>query len=155
MHRRSTGWYEWKMGIIWGCRTYKTMPWTIRMAASENSTHFTIHVGKNNPRALKINKLKAINENENGKLLTCNLWRKHYHVNFVNSSVWKRLSLGEAEISRLNKKILYLVGTFPCTDGAIHGFGVSHYASVKRVAFIFRCRQREELPFKLLSSFLF
>ena len=63
---------------------HTTMPWTIRMAASENSTHFTIHVGKNNPRALKINKLKTINENDkiftvlnrdNGDYVTTNSWK--------------------------------------------------------------------------------
>ena len=36
---------------------------------------------------------------ENGKPLNCTLWRKHYHVNLCNVSVWKRVSLKEAEIS--------------------------------------------------------
>ena len=43
------------------------------------------------------------------KALKRNLWPKHYNVNFVNISFWKRLSLSEAVISRWNKKILYLV----------------------------------------------
>ena len=50
MHRTSTGQHEWKMGIISGYRTYKRMPWTIRLDASENSTHFIIHLRKENPR---------------------------------------------------------------------------------------------------------
>ena len=37
-----------------------------------------------------------------------NLRRKYYNINFVNISVWKQLSLSEAEISHYNKKILYL-----------------------------------------------
>ena len=48
MHRTSTGWYEWKMRIIWGYRTHKRMSWTIRLAASKNSAHFTIHIRKKN-----------------------------------------------------------------------------------------------------------
>ena len=48
MHGTSTGQHEWKMGIMWGYRANKRMPWTIRLAATENSTHFTILVRKEN-----------------------------------------------------------------------------------------------------------
>ena len=48
MHGTSTGQHEWKMGIMWGYRANKRMPWTIRLAATENSTHFIILVQKEN-----------------------------------------------------------------------------------------------------------
>ena len=48
MHGTSTGQHEWKMGIMWGYRANKRMPWTIRLAATKNSTHFTILVRKEN-----------------------------------------------------------------------------------------------------------
>ena len=48
MHGASTGQHEWKMGIMWGYRANKRMPWTIRLAATENSTHFIILVQKEN-----------------------------------------------------------------------------------------------------------
>ena len=71
------------MGIIWGYRTYKGMPWTIRLAAFENSTHFPIHVGKKNPRGAQ-NKQAKNNENDktftvlnrdNGDYVTTNSWK--------------------------------------------------------------------------------
>ena len=72
------------MGIIWGYRTYKRMPWTIRLAASENSTHFTIHVRKKNPRSARNKQLKTVNEKDktfkvfnrdNGDYVTKNSWK--------------------------------------------------------------------------------
>ena len=44
--------------VIWGYRTYKRMPWTIRLAASENNTHFTIHVRKENSRSARNKQVK-------------------------------------------------------------------------------------------------
>ena len=70
------------MVIIWGHRTYKRMPWSIRLAASE-FTHFTIHVRKES-EALEINKPKTINEKnktftvlnrDNGDYVTTNSWK--------------------------------------------------------------------------------
>ena len=74
------------MGIVWGYRTYKRMPWAIRLAASESSTHFTIHIRKENPRTAR-NKLKTINEKDktftvlnrdNGDYVTMNSWKPHF-----------------------------------------------------------------------------
>ena len=41
------------MGIIWGYKTHKRMPWTIRLAASGNSKPFTIHLRKKNSRSAR------------------------------------------------------------------------------------------------------
>ena len=53
------------MGIIGGYRTHKRMSWTIRLTASENSTHFTMHeYGRKIREALEIKKVRTINEKD-------------------------------------------------------------------------------------------
>ena len=52
------------MGIIWGYRTYKRMPWTIRQAASETICISPYMYERKVSEALEINKLKTINEKD-------------------------------------------------------------------------------------------
>ena len=51
MYRTLTAYDELKMGIIWVYKTNKRMPWKVRLTASKNSTHFTIHVRMKNPQS--------------------------------------------------------------------------------------------------------
>ena len=51
MYRTLTTYDELKMGIIWVYKTNKRMPWKVRLTASKNSTHFTIHVRMKNPQS--------------------------------------------------------------------------------------------------------
>ena len=58
------------------------MSWTIRLAVSENGTHFTIYVPKENPRNAR-NKQAKSNEKDkttalkkgNGDYVTTNFWK--------------------------------------------------------------------------------
>ena len=92
------GQHQRKIRIIWDCRIHERMPWTIRLAASENSTHSLCMYVRKIREALEINKLRTINDedktfsfeqrqwllchdefletsfHENGKPLNCNFY---------------------------------------------------------------------------------
>ena len=61
MHRTSTGWYEWKMGIIWSYRAYKRMSWSIRLATSKTVRISPYMYERKISKAPETNKLKTIN----------------------------------------------------------------------------------------------
>ena len=59
------------------------MSWTIRLAVSENGTHFTIYVPKENPRSARNKQAKSHEKDNtftalkrgNGDYVTTNFWK--------------------------------------------------------------------------------
>ena len=74
------------MGIIWSYNTHKRMPWTIRLIAFENITHFTLHVRKKSLRSTQNKQAKKINKKDK----TYPVLNKE-NVDYVTTNSWKPL----------------------------------------------------------------